>query len=74
MTLINVYWAWPVNILEVYCDCGQRLLRPSNYSLVECSWCGRRELWHSVEPKPEQGPWSEPVMANHVLTGPDDEL
>jgi hypothetical protein len=68
MTLINVRWGLPVNTLVVFCDCGEILYRPSNYSLVECPVCRRRELWHSVEPKPLSGPWSEPVMTNLVLT------
>jgi len=42
---------------------------PSNYSVVVCLVCRKAELWHSVDPKPEEGPWSLPVMHNAVLEG-----
>lgn len=65
MKLVDVRWAVPVNRLTVKCDCGCTINWPSNVSLVVCP-CGRRELWHDVEPKPRFGPWSEPVMRSAI--------
>jgi len=62
MLLTDVYWSLPVNRIRVLCDCGQLLDHPTNVSLVVCPECQRFELWHHVDPKPESGPWSEPVM------------
>ena len=62
MQLRDVRWASSVNRLTVACDCGAVLDHPSNVSLVVCPMCGRYELWHSVDPRPQEGPWSEPVM------------
>lgn len=65
--LIDVGWAWPVNVLAIVCEpCGVGFRWPSNVSLVKCPRCGVQELWHEVEPKPATGPWSEPVMMNLV--------
>jgi hypothetical protein len=68
MTLVDVRWGYPVNVITVLCDCGQTLYRPSNYSQVWCLACGRKEYWHSCDPKPKRGRWSGKVMANLVLT------
>jgi hypothetical protein len=68
MTLINVYWTPRINMLVVFCDCGEILHRPSNYSMVQCPVCRRAQLWHDGDPKPKKGRWSEPVMTNLVLT------
>ena len=52
-----------VNVLGVRCDeCRISFVWPSNVSLVTCPQCGTHELWHDVRPKPQSGPWSEPVM------------
>jgi hypothetical protein len=64
--LVDVYWALPVNRLRVVCDCGSHIDTPSNFSLAICPRCRRAELWHSVDPRPVSGPWSEPVMENVV--------
>ena len=66
MTLLDVYWTPHVNHLRIACDCGATLDHPSRVSLVRCPVCGRAELWHGIEPRPEAGPWSEPVMASAV--------
>jgi hypothetical protein len=62
MRLVDVSWAQPVNRLVVRCDCAMEFIWPSNVSLAQCPVCRRAELWHSVDPRPESGPWSEPVM------------
>lgn len=49
-------------VLAVKCDCGVHFAWPSHVSTAECPGCGRQELWHKVEPRPETGPWSAPVM------------
>jgi hypothetical protein len=66
MTLLAVEAASPVNLLLVQCNCSLVFRWPSNISVVHCPLCARRELWHSVDPKPEKGPWSLPVMENKV--------
>lgn len=66
MTLIDVEWTTYVNLLTVQCDCRVIFQWPSNISTVRCPLCGRQELWHSVDPKPEKGPWSRRVMVNKV--------
>jgi hypothetical protein len=66
MHLIDVYWSLPVNRIRVLCDCGRTLDHPTNVSLVVCPQCRRFELWHSIEPRPQSGPWSEPVMQHRV--------
>jgi len=63
MILRDVAWAEPVNILVVEC-CGARFAWSSRISCVTCPLCGRRELWHDVEPK--GGVWVQPVMENRV--------
>ena len=67
MTLMDVMWALPVNVISVVCDCGHGFIHPTNYSLARCPRCGRAELWHSVDPAPQSGPWSEPVMTRFAL-------
>lgn len=67
MRLVDARWALPVNRLAVVCDCGVMLDHPSNVSLVTCPACGRAELWHSVDPRPNAGPWSEPVMQRAMV-------
>lgn len=67
MNIVHVRWSIPVNRLTVICDCGCSIDWPSNVSLVRCPRCGRQELWHDVDPKPQSGPWSEPVMRNGAL-------
>lgn len=62
MKLLDVRWSLPVNKLIVLCDCGLLMEHPSNYSVVRCCHCNRQELWHAIEPKPQTGPWSLPVM------------
>ena len=67
MTLIDVIWTPEVNLLAVNCLCGLFFFWPSNYSVVRCPACRREKLWHGVDPKPEEGPWSLPEMENKVL-------
>jgi predicted RNA-binding Zn-ribbon protein involved in translation (DUF1610 family) len=62
MILFDVIWQEDVNWLMIYCNCGIVLKRRSNYSAISCPMCGRVELWHSVQPKPADGPWSLPEM------------
>lgn len=52
----------PTNIVGVHCDCGVFFAWPSHISLATCPGCNRQDLWHAVDPRPESGPWSEPVM------------
>lgn len=66
MTLIDVRWTTYVNLLTVQCDCRVIFEWPSNVSVVGCPLCGRRELWHSVDPRPEKGPWSLRVMKHKL--------
>jgi uncharacterized Zn finger protein (UPF0148 family) len=67
MRLIDVRWNSYVNMLTIACDrCAIVFVWPSNIGLVECPICRQGQLWHSVEPKPNTGPWSEPVMENCV--------
>jgi hypothetical protein len=66
MHLIGVRWGSPVNRLTVKCNCGLTIDWPANVSLVTCPRCRYAELWHSVDPKPASGPWSEPVMENRI--------
>jgi len=46
MELINVHWTNVVNMLEIKCECGALFQYPSNYSLVECPNCKKKEVWH----------------------------
>lgn len=66
MTLLDVEAAQPVNLLTIQCNCTLLFRWPSNISVVMCPLCGRRELWHSVDPQPEKGPWSLRVMEHKV--------
>jgi len=66
MLILDMRWALPVNVLTIQCDCKVILEHPSNYSVVVCPICGRKEMWHSVDPKPGQGPWSLPVMNSAI--------
>jgi hypothetical protein len=70
MKLLDVEWALPVNLLLVHCDCTLLFRWPADISVVRCPLCGRKELWHSVDPKPEKGPWSLRVMENKVALCP----
>jgi hypothetical protein len=62
MVLFDVYWTPEVNRLRIRCDCSALIDHPSRFSLVRCPRCHRAELWHAIEPRPNDGPWSEPVM------------
>ena len=53
-----------INFLAVSCECGCDFVWPTNVSLARCPQCQKEELWHSVDPKPKKGPWSEPEMEN----------
>jgi hypothetical protein len=62
MTLVDVKWAPFGNVLIVRCDCGGLMSQMARYSVVHCPNCHREELWHSIDPKPKEGPWSLPEM------------
>jgi predicted RNA-binding Zn-ribbon protein involved in translation (DUF1610 family) len=64
MMVFDVVWENDVNWLLISCDCNCHAIfkHPSNYSAIACPWCGRVELWHSVQPKSTDGPWSLPEM------------
>jgi len=62
MKLIDAIWAPFVNILGIRCDCGVEFAWPSNISVVHCSFCGRRELYHPVNEVSSDSIWNMPVM------------
>ena len=46
MYLVDCYWTNIVNVLIIECDCGHTFHYPCNYSLVICSNCQNKEVWH----------------------------
>ena len=35
------------NLLSIQCDCGHKIMWPLSVQLVECTECGRKELWNN---------------------------